>query len=66
MKNMSPNSLRGSFLAREGTIKEEEAKWQLEVKKQAYDLLLKSIPWGYSFIRFPWTEKFVTVEWKLM
>lgn len=66
MKNMTPNSLRGSFLIREGTIKEEEAKWQVVVHKQTFDILLKSIPWGYNFIRFPWSEKFITVEWKLM
>lgn len=66
MKNMTPNSLRGSFLMREGTLKEEEGKWKVVIHKQTFDILLKSLPWGYNFIRFPWNEKFITVEWKLM
>lgn len=66
MKSMTPNSLRGSFLVREGTLKEEETQWVVHVPKQTYDILLKSLPWGYSFIRFPWGEKFIVVDWKIM
>lgn len=66
MKNMSPNSLRGSFLIRPGTINEEGDKWHLKVEKQTFDILLKSLPWSFSLIKFPWLEKFLTVEWKLM
>ncbi len=65
MKNMSPNSLRGSFLIREGTIEELEDRWVLKVTKKAFDVLLKSLPWGYTFIKFPWLEKHISVEWKL-
>lgn len=66
MKNMTPNSLRGSFLIRQGSIREEEDKWLLEVEKQTFDILLKSLPWSFSFIRFSWLEKSLSVEWKLM
>lgn len=66
MNTMVPNSLRGSFLIREGTIKEGEAKWELKVQKKPFDILLKSIPWGYNFIRLPWNDYFITVEWKLL
>ncbi|CAA6829481.1 MAG: Unknown protein [uncultured Aureispira sp.] len=66
MKNMTPNSLRGSFLIRQGAVKEEEDKWNLKVERQTFDILLKSVPWSFSFIKFPWLEKFLTVEWKLM
>jgi len=63
---MTPNSLRGSFLIRQGAVKEEEDKWNLKVERQTFDILLKSVPWSFSFIKFPWLEKFLTVEWKLM
>ncbi|BDS14504.1 contractile injection system tape measure protein [Aureispira anguillae] len=66
MKSMTPNSLRGSFLIREGTVKEEEGKWLLQVQKQTFDILLKTLPWSFTFIKFPWAEKFISVEWKLM
>jgi len=65
MKTMVPNSLRGSFLIREGIIKEEEDRWDLTVTKKPYDVLLSSIPWGYTFIKLPWLTKVVSVEWKL-
>lgn len=66
MNTLVPNSLRGSFLIREGTIKEAETKWELKVQKRPFDILLKSIPWGYNFIRLPWNDYFITVEWKLL
>lgn len=66
MKNMSPDSLRGSFLVREGSLKEEEDKWHLVVERKTFDILLKSLPWSFSLIKFSWLEKFLTVEWKLM
>ena len=66
MKNMTPNSLRGSFLIRQGAIIEEEEKWNLKVERQTFDILLKSVPWSFSFIKFPWLEKFLSVEWKLL
>lgn len=66
MKNMTPNSLRGSFLMREGAVTEEEEKWNLVVERKTFDILLKSVPWSFSFIKFSWLEKFLTVEWKLM
>ncbi len=66
MKSLVPNSLRGSFLMREGTVKQVDTKWEVKVQKKPFDILLKSIPWGYNFIRLPWNEYFITVEWKLL
>lgn len=66
MKNMTPNSLRGSFLIREGSVTEEDEKWNLVVERKTFDILLKSVPWSFSFIKFSWLEKFLNVEWKLM
>ena len=66
MKSMSPNSFRGSFLIREGTIEETEDRWLIHVTKKPFDVLLKSLPWGFTFINLPWLQKFVSVEWKLL
>ncbi|MDC0230520.1 contractile injection system tape measure protein [Aureispira] len=65
MKTLTPASLRGSFLIREGTIEEMPENWFLKVKKATYDVLLQSLPWSYSFIQLPWTDKHLKVEWKL-
>jgi hypothetical protein len=66
MKSMSPNSFRGSFLIREGTIEEVEDRWIIQVSKKPFDVLLKSLPWGFTFINLPWLQKFISVEWKLL
>lgn len=66
MKTMQPNALRGSFLVREGTIKEEPERWLIKVQKKPFDVLLKTVPWGFTFIKLPWLQKFVSVEWQFI
>jgi hypothetical protein len=65
LKTMSPDSLRGTFLLREGTIKEEADRWKLKVEKGSFDILLKTIPWAFNFVRYGWLQKFIMVEWQL-
>lgn len=64
--NMSPNGLRGSFIVRDGTLEEATDRWNMKVTRQVFDILLKSIPWGYTFVKLPWMEKFVSVDWDPM
>lgn len=66
MKTMQPPAFRASFLMREGTLVEEEDKWLIQINKKAFDVLLKSLPWGFNFIKLPWLEKFISVEWPLI
>ena len=66
MNTLTPASLRGTFLNREGTLVEEEEKWIVTVKKQTYDVLLKSVPWNFTFINLSWMSKSISVEWKLI
>jgi hypothetical protein len=65
MKTMSPDSLRGTFILREGTIKEESDRWKLFVEKGSFDIMLKTIPWAFTFVRMGWMPKFIMVEWPL-
>ena len=65
MKTMSPDSLRGTFLLREGTIKEEGDRWKLKAEKGSFDILLKTLPWAFNFVRYGWLQKFIMVEWPL-
>ncbi|MCP4438484.1 MAG: hypothetical protein GY810_06025 [Aureispira sp.] len=64
--NMSPNGLRGSFIVRDATLEEATDRWNMKVTRQVFDILLKSIPWGYTFVKLPWMEKFVSVDWDPM
>lgn len=63
MKNTSVEGFRTSFLQREGVLEEQENQWLLTVDPRAYDLLLDTLPWSYSPIKFPWMMKPVYVKW---
>jgi hypothetical protein len=63
LKNTSANGLRGSFVCREGIIADEGKRWMLRVERKEYDLLLKGVPWGFSYIKLPWMVKHLEVEW---
>ncbi len=54
---------RSSFLQRKGKLYEEEKRWILRVESEAYDILLKFIPWGYQVIQIPESKKPLHVEW---
>jgi hypothetical protein len=63
LKSTSVNGLRESFLKREGIITQKENGWLLQVERKTLDILIDSIPWGYSTITFPWNEYLIFVEW---
>lgn len=63
MNGTSVEGFRGSFLAREGTLEQEEKHWTLRVEEKTYDILLESIPWSFRQTRLPWLKKYVQVKW---
>lgn len=52
-----------SFVQRNGTLKKDDDNWTLHVERKAFDVLLEQLPWGFSVIKFPWTEHFIHVQW---
>ena len=63
IKNTSINGLRESFLKRDGILTLKENGWLLQVERKTLDVLVDSIPWGYSTIAFSWNERLIFVEW---
>ena len=63
MRGTSVEGFRGSFLARGGTLEQQEEHWLLKVEDKAYDILLDTVPWGFRQIRLPWLKKHVQVKW---
>ena len=63
IKSSSVTALRETFLQREGTLLEEEDRWQLRVQRKALDVLLDKVPWNFSTIRQPWMTKPLYVTW---
>jgi len=62
--NTSIDGLRGNFLVRNGKLEEHEDFYQLTVEEKAYDILLNSLPWSISTVKFSWMEKGINVKWR--
>jgi len=63
LKSTSVNGLRESFLKRDGLLSAKENDWLLQVERKTLDILIDSIPWGYSTIALPWNYYLIYVEW---
>lgn len=61
--NTSIEGFRGNWLIREGLLREFEERWELTVKKRAYDLLISRSPFSFSIIKYPWMPKPLHVNW---
>jgi Contractile injection system tape measure protein len=63
LKNSSPDALRNSFFQREGILQKNDFGWQINIERKTQDILLDSIPWGFSMIVNSWNNYIITVEW---
>ncbi|KAA2239286.1 hypothetical protein F0L74_24070 [Chitinophaga agrisoli] len=64
LKNTSITGLRETFLKRDGILQHKDnSAWRLQVEQKTLDVLLDSIPWGYSTISLPWNGYLIFVEW---
>jgi hypothetical protein len=59
----SIEGFRGNWLLRAGTLQELGDRWELQVEKRVYDLLLQRSPFSFSIIMFPWMKKPIHVNW---
>ena len=62
--NTSVEGLRASFLSREGRLRFKDGAWHLLVAPRAYDMLLDTLPWGFSVIRHHWMRRVIHVSWR--
>lgn len=61
--NTSIKGLIESFLIRDGKLNNNDDHWLLSIEHKAYDILLGSIPWSYSPIKYNWMKKPIYVKW---
>lgn len=59
----SADGLRSTFLQREGKLIFEEDQWLLIVTVQTVDILLSRLPWGFGFVKLPWMQQLLKVQW---
>jgi hypothetical protein len=63
LREMSIDGFRGSFLLRKGVLSAESGTWLLRVERVSYDAVLDRFPWGMSWVKLPWMEAPLSVEW---
>lgn len=60
---LSVAGLRAAFLRRPGLLAARDGAWLLRVERQTHDLLLERLPWSFDWIKLPWMEVPMQVEW---
>lgn len=64
LKETSIDSLRLTFLQRDGRLIEEQGQFFLKIEHKSFDMLLNQIPWNISKIKLSWMQKILEIEWK--
>lgn len=59
----SVDGFRGNWLVRDGLLIEQEERWELQVEKRAYDILINKSPFAFSIIKYRWMDKPLHVNW---
>lgn len=63
LKGTSVESLRETFLQRDGQLK-IESSFLLQVSNSGVDILLSKLPWGFRNYKLPWMQKSIITEWE--
>jgi|688.fasta_scaffold204573_2 hypothetical protein len=62
-EQVGPEDLRNLVLRRPAVLSSRTGAWLLRVERRAEDVLLERVPWGWGWIRLPWMEHPLQVEW---
>jgi hypothetical protein len=63
LRDMSIDGFRGSFLLRKGVLGTRDGAWLLRVERATHDVVLDRFPWAVSWVKLPWMEAPLSVEW---
>lgn len=63
LRNMSVEGFRGTFLQRQGILRARDGAWLLQVEQETYDVVLERFPWGWEWVKLPWMDTALRVEW---
>lgn len=63
LNKMSVAGFRASFLLRAGMLDIRDGAWLLRVERETHDLVLDRFPWGCQWVKLPWMETLLQVEW---
>jgi hypothetical protein len=60
---LSHAGLRETFLMRKGLLATRDGAWLLRLERRSADVLLERIPWTLQWLRLPWMQAAMRVEW---
>ena len=63
LRDMSIPGFRGTFLLRPGILSTRDGAWLLRVERETYDVVLDRFPWSVEWVKLPWMETLLRVEW---
>jgi uncharacterized protein (DUF2267 family) len=63
LNNMSVPGFRGTFLMRQGVLSSRDGCWLLRVERETFDIVLERFPWSWEWVKLPWMEAPLRVEW---
>ncbi|MEX0929973.1 MAG: contractile injection system tape measure protein [Balneolales bacterium] len=65
LKNSSAESVRRTYLRREGLIRREGENrgWKVIIERNSFDVLLDRLPWAISMFKLPFSKSVFRVEW---
>jgi len=63
LREMSVQGFRDTFLCRRGVLRSRDGGWLLQVERETYDVVLDRFPWSWQWIKLPWMETALRVEW---
>jgi len=63
LHSISIKGFRGSFLIRGGILSVKHGSWLLQVERETHDVVLDRFPWGFQWVKLPWMEEPLRVEW---
>jgi|GEM_PF-2047941 len=64
LKGTRIGTFRETFLQRNGSLYYINNRWELQVEKKAYDVLLETLPWGIQMIQMSWMKERLVVLWR--
>jgi hypothetical protein len=63
LRSMSIRGFQGTFLLRQGVLRTRDGAWLLQVEKEMHDIVLERFPWSWAWVKLPWMDGPLRVEW---
>jgi hypothetical protein len=63
LRSMSTVGFQRTFLRRAGRLSTRDGAWLLQAERETYDVVLDRFPWGWQWVKLPWMDAPLRVEW---